>query len=205
MSLTGNANKLLRLHRNKLLLEQTSASALDTVHIIVHLVGTVERNVQDSPRGQGVEFHGRQSRADNQLARLVARRHVAGVGGVDTESLDRLDDVDDRGAAADADPASVFWVMVGDGGLCGGALGGFDGVGHGRVVTGEVRGEGESRLKTKMKVEAGRLRKRSKTARRGEAERREQSGYHGERVQLVKMWLGQMSVNCFYFWAFGLE
>ena len=184
--LTSNADELLRLHSDKLLLEETGTTALDAVQVIVDLVGAVECDVQHGTRGDSVKLDGRQTSADNQLARLVTRGHIAGVGGIDTESLDSLDDVDDSRTAANADPASVFRVVISDGGLCGSALSSFDGFGHCSEVAGEKeRGEGrrESRWR-KVKVEAGRLRKRA----RGEAERREgraeQSRHHlGEREE----------------------
>lgn len=182
-SLTGNANKLLSLHRDNLLLEETGATTLDTVQIIVDFVGAVKCDIQDGPRRHGVKLDSGQSSADNQLARLVTRRHIASVGGINTKSLNRLDNVDDSRATANADPASVFRVVVGDSSLCGGALGGFDGVGHCSKVAGEKEegsGEGrsESRSRLKVKVEAGRLRKRTK--RRGEAERRKPGQRHHE-------------------------
>jgi hypothetical protein len=133
---------LLRLHGHNLLLEQTSAAALDTVQLVIHLIGTIKGHIQDRACRDGIELDGRQPRVDDQLARLVARGHVAGQRGVQAGGLDGLDDIDDGGAAADAYPLGVLGVVVCDGDFGGGAFGFFDTHGGGG---GREAGEGGER------------------------------------------------------------
>jgi hypothetical protein len=71
--------------------------------------------------------------------------------------------------------------VISDSGLCGSALGSFDGVDHCSEVAGQKkRGEGrrDSRWRLKVKVEAGRLRKRARGVAERKEGRAEQSRHH---------------------------
>lgn len=128
--LTSNTDKLLGLHSDNLLLEQASTTTLDAVQILVDLVRTIERHVENSAQRNAVILNSSQSGTDNQLLGLVTGRDVLRGGGVNSETLDGLNDVHDCRTAADTDPAGILGVVLFDGDLGGGALGFFDG-GHG--------------------------------------------------------------------------
>lgn len=169
---TCNADELLGLHRHDLLLEKARSSALDQVQVVVHLVGAIERDVQHGAVGQRVELDGGQPRVDDELLGLVARGHVFGGRGVDAQLLDRLDDVDDGGAAADADVLGVLGVVVLDGDPSGSALGCLD-VGDGGHGVG-VRSGG--RDATRRGGSGERLSRGSASARGREGGRRDRKG-----------------------------
>lgn len=129
--LTGNADKLPRAGRDQLLLEQASTTALDAVQLVVDLVGTVKGNIEHDVLGQAVKAHGHEAGLLNDLSRLETggdEEDVTAVRGrgFGQAVLDGLDTVDDGAAGADSDKLHLGVEVVGNGTVCGLALGLFN-------------------------------------------------------------------------------
>lgn len=67
---TGNAHELLGSRSNKLLLEETGTTTLDTIEVVVYLVGTVKSNVKHNIFRQTVKAHGHQTSLFYDLSAL---------------------------------------------------------------------------------------------------------------------------------------